>query len=168
MLAENVGANALDVRPFMIDLITQTSYGFVRTSRSRLIEPAKEALSGACRKWISKLFSVSSERMIHEPRNIGDFHSIIEEAIPITPLDCGAKLVLRMQVHIQVQKVRQRRAVHDLGSRLMLGVKLRIGGMEPTEVEKGQRPVVDEPGIVLAVQVTGVNIPIRDVVCVIF
>src|SRR5262245_7818400 len=85
MLAEYIGKNLLDVRSFMIDLIPQTSYGFVRTSRSWLIEPAKEALSGACRKWISKLFSLSSERMIHEPRNIGDLHSIIEVAESIRP-----------------------------------------------------------------------------------
>src|SRR4030095_3466237 len=143
MFTENVGTNLPNVRAFMIDFIPQTSYGFARISRSRLIEPTKEALRRACGKWIAKLFSFGSERMIHEPRHIGNFCSIIEVAESIRPV--FGVLVAICQKQISVLFKQARSLAELVKSKTILGCEnpRDIKRIEPAEMEKIARLAVD-------------------------
>src|SRR5215831_2792954 len=143
MLAENVEENVLDVRPFMIDLIPQTSYVFSAVARNRLMKPIKEARRRACGKGIAKLFSFSSKRMVHAPRNIGDFHSIIEAAESIRPVFGLFVPICQKQISILLKQGRGLTQIVKRKTILVFGNNGDILRIKPAEMKKIARLAVN-------------------------
>ena len=120
--------------------------------RARLRERAGRHVAGLERAAVAE-----ADRGV-DPRPVG------KAVVPVGPRRPAGVGVLEQALGVALADLAQRRAVTELDAVLVLAEQVRLGGVEAAEVKEAQRPAVDGPAVVSALDLARGEVPVGDVV----